>query len=87
MKSSQLGRAWQAGAKHLLLVGGNDLPQRLERNELHYREEPQPTWTLLRFPSRATRSCELEISAVTAAQRDAQEEDVVFFGNLGVQFQ
>lgn len=27
----------QAGAKHLLLVGGNDLPQRLERNELHYR--------------------------------------------------
>ena len=42
LKSSQLGRAWQAGAKHLLLVGGNDLPQRLERNELHYREEPQP---------------------------------------------
>ena len=36
--------AWQAGAKHLLLVGGNDLPERIERNELHYREDTQEAY-------------------------------------------
>ena len=29
----------KSGAKQLLVVGGNDLPERLERNELRYRPE------------------------------------------------
>lgn len=51
------------------------------RQNEHYLQKTDSfnSVTLLRFPSRATRSCELEISAVTAAQSDAQEEDVRFF--------
>lgn len=31
----------KAGAKQLLLVGGNDLPERLQRDELRYRQKTQ----------------------------------------------